>query len=53
MSGSHIGRAHAAILDSAAFFATVFIDPILFQIKEQTDVIAQRALKRRDHCDNL
>ncbi|PVH76618.1 alpha/beta-hydrolase [Cadophora sp. DSE1049] len=45
--------AHAAILDPLAFVATVFIDPILFQMKEQTDMIAQRALKRRDRWDSL
>ncbi|KAH7419740.1 hypothetical protein BKA64DRAFT_24406 [Cadophora sp. MPI-SDFR-AT-0126] len=45
--------AHAAILDPLAFVATVFIDPILFQMKDQTDMIAQRALKRRDRWDSL
>ncbi|KAH9215627.1 Alpha/beta hydrolase family-domain-containing protein [Leptodontidium sp. 2 PMI_412] len=44
--------AHAAILDPSAFLATVFIDPILFQMKEQTEMIANRALKRRDRWNS-
>ncbi|KAK7409174.1 hypothetical protein QQX98_008667 [Neonectria punicea] len=43
---------HAAMMDPGAFWATIFIEPILFQMKGQTDVVAQMALRRRDKWDS-
>ncbi|KAK2596094.1 hypothetical protein N8I77_013599 [Diaporthe amygdali] len=39
---------HAAMMQPDAFVATIFIEPILFQMKEQTEALAKKTLKRRD-----
>ncbi|KAH7137403.1 Alpha/beta hydrolase family-domain-containing protein [Dactylonectria estremocensis] len=43
---------HAAMIEPEAFLATIFIEPILFQMKDQTDGIARMTLKRRDTWDS-
>lgn len=35
-----------------AFVATIFIEPILFQMKEQTEGLAKRTLRRRDQWES-
>jgi hypothetical protein len=40
-------------MDPLAFTATIFVDPILFRMKEQDAAIAKRALRRRDRWDDL
>ncbi|KAF9890592.1 hypothetical protein FE257_005723 [Aspergillus nanangensis] len=45
--------AHASILSPETFDATILVEPILFQMKEQTTEIAKLVLKRRDTWKNL
>lgn len=39
---------HAAMMKPDAFVATIFVEPILFQMREQTEAVAHKALRRRD-----
>ncbi|KAH7051150.1 Alpha/beta hydrolase family-domain-containing protein [Macrophomina phaseolina] len=39
---------HAAMMAPEAFAATIFVEPIIFQLPGQTQNIAKQALKRRD-----
>ncbi|KAM5344310.1 hypothetical protein ACJ41O_012847 [Fusarium nematophilum] len=41
-------KTHAAMMDPSAFIAAIFVEPILFAMKEQTENIARLALRRRD-----
>ncbi|KAG8163142.1 hypothetical protein KVR01_007620 [Diaporthe batatas] len=43
---------HAAMMKPDAFVATIFVEPILFQMKEQTEAVAQKALRRRDRWES-
>ncbi|KPM42903.1 hypothetical protein AK830_g3617 [Neonectria ditissima] len=43
---------HAAMMNPGAFWATIFIEPILFQMKDQTEGVARMAAKRRDKWDS-
>ncbi|KAJ5820947.1 uncharacterized protein N7525_010231 [Penicillium rubens] len=45
--------AHASILSPKTFDATILVEPILFQMKEQTTKIAKLVLNRRDTWKNL
>lgn len=45
-------RCHAAMMQPDAFVATIFIEPILFQMKEQTEELAKRTLRRRDRWES-
>lgn len=36
-----------------AFVATIFVEPILFQMEEQTEGAAQKALRRRDRWESM
>ena len=44
---------HAAMIAPSMFTATIFIEPILFQMRRQTVNIAQAAMKRRDTWASL
>jgi hypothetical protein len=46
-------RAHASVIAPARFSAVFLVEPILFQMKEQTEAIARRALQRRDLWEDL
>ncbi|KAH7022045.1 Alpha/Beta hydrolase protein [Ilyonectria destructans] len=39
---------HAAMMEPEAFLATIFIEPILFQMKDQTEAVARMTMRRRD-----
>ncbi|KAJ9138239.1 hypothetical protein NKR23_g8721 [Pleurostoma richardsiae] len=39
---------HAAMMEPEQFAATILIEPILFQMRAQTEAVANLALKRRD-----
>jgi hypothetical protein len=41
-------RCHAAMMNPETFLSTIFVEPILFQMKAQTEGVAQMALRRRD-----
>lgn len=45
-------RCHAAMMQPDAFVATIFIEPILFQMREQTEALAKRTLRRRDEWES-
>ncbi|KAJ5181581.1 hypothetical protein N7449_011728 [Penicillium cf. viridicatum] len=45
--------AHASILSPKTLDATILVEPILFQMKEQTTEIAKLVLNRRDTWKNL
>lgn len=45
-------RCHAAMMQPDAFVATIFIEPILFQMKEQTEGLAKKTLRRRDRWES-
>ncbi|KAL3451701.1 Alpha/beta hydrolase family-domain-containing protein [Aspergillus insuetus] len=45
--------AHASILSRKRFDVTILVEPILFQMKEQTTAIAKLVLNRRDTWKNL
>ncbi|KAL4869907.1 hypothetical protein BDV12DRAFT_208205 [Aspergillus spectabilis] len=44
--------AHASILSPKRFDATILVEPIIFQMKEQTTAIAKLVLNRRDTWKN-
>ncbi|KAH6988996.1 Alpha/Beta hydrolase protein [Ilyonectria sp. MPI-CAGE-AT-0026] len=39
---------HAAMMEPEAFLATILIEPILFQMKDQTEAVARMTMRRRD-----
>ncbi|KAL2288649.1 hypothetical protein FJTKL_03342 [Diaporthe vaccinii] len=43
---------HAAMMQPDAFVATIFIEPILFQMREQTGALAKKTLRRRDRWES-
>lgn len=45
-------RCHAALRNPQAFRVTIFIEPILFPIKDQVDALVKQALKRHDRWDS-
>ncbi|KAL6232497.1 hypothetical protein BDW75DRAFT_232745 [Aspergillus navahoensis] len=45
--------AHASTMAPAIFDATILVEPILFQMKEQTAAIAKLVMKRREKWNNL
>lgn len=45
-------RCHAAMMQPDAFVATIFIEPILFQMKAQTEGLAKKTLRRRDQWES-
>lgn len=51
-TGGDYYSCHAAMMDPAAFTATIFIEPILFQMEATTKAIAGLALKRRDRWES-
>lgn len=36
------------MMEPEAFLATIFIEPILFQMKDQTEAVARMTMRRRD-----
>ncbi|KAH7389974.1 Alpha/Beta hydrolase protein [Pyrenochaeta sp. MPI-SDFR-AT-0127] len=44
--------AHASIMAPSAFWATIFVEPIIFLMKGQTQGIADMTLKRRDRWES-
>lgn len=50
--GCNYYSCHAAMMNPAAFTATIFIEPILFQMEATTKAIADLALKRRDRWES-
>ncbi|OJJ05336.1 hypothetical protein ASPVEDRAFT_86691 [Aspergillus versicolor CBS 583.65] len=45
--------AHASLMQPLRFDATILVEPVLFQMREQTAAISRQALKRRDTWENL
>ncbi|KAH6886155.1 Alpha/beta hydrolase family-domain-containing protein [Thelonectria olida] len=43
---------HAHMMDPGAFLATILVEPILFQMKSQTEAVARMTLGRRDTWDS-
>lgn len=35
-------------MDTGAFLTTIFVEPILFQMRDQTEALGRQTLRRRD-----
>lgn len=40
------------MMDPNAFLATIFVEPILFQMRDQTEALGRQTLRRRDRWDS-